>query len=763
MSHTNLPIYDFGPFRLDSTERVLLCNGQHVPLQPKAFETLLALVERHGRIVEKEELMKRVWPDTFVEEVNLAKHVSDLRRIFRQFEPTQEFIATVPKRGYRFVADLKVRMPQSEVPAPEQVIGTGIKVEAVNGWAPPAWPSYLQESKPEQEPEHPFVKVPPEPAEIAAERAPIRPAFAHRKKILGLGLAVALALTATLAYSIYRFATPKSFLARFQNVKATRLTTTGQVREVAVSPDGKYIAYLNGGSGAQLSLRLRQVATGQEVPLAQIEEGANVGKLAFSPDGNYVYYTTGPNIFSPALHRVAILGGAPRKLVDSGVNSSVSFSPTGERIVFTRGDSSTVTSELVIANADGSNEQVLASVKVPKRFSSAAWSPDGKIIACTFGRALVAVEVESGQQTIINDEPWDEFFRLSWLPDGSGLVMSARKGGEAPQVWFIPYPTGAARQLTHDLNGYYGSSLSADGRTLVALHTDSKASIWLAPGDKPDQARETMSVTRRVTAEWLGVGLSWTPDNRLLYTTDIQNATTVWTMNVSGGDQRQLSIPDDMPGISSPKLTPDGRYLLFASRHKGAAGIWRTDADGSNLRQLVTLRYAPLTFSVSPDGQWIVYVNAMTEQGVQLWKIGIDGGEPVRLTDFRARWPDISPDGKQIVCLYGDEGLETPLKYFGWIPFSGGPVTKIAEAPRSAIFPNFQFKWTPDGRAVAFLDRRDGVLNIWLLPRDGGEPRPLTQFKSNGVYAFAWSRDGQWLALWRGSRTNDVVLLSEGK
>jgi DNA-binding winged helix-turn-helix (wHTH) protein len=63
MSHPNMPIYDFGPFRLDATERVLLCNGQHVPLQPKAFETLLALVERHGHIVEKEELMKDFSPD----------------------------------------------------------------------------------------------------------------------------------------------------------------------------------------------------------------------------------------------------------------------------------------------------------------------------------------------------------------------------------------------------------------------------------------------------------------------------------------------------------------------------------------------------------------------------------------------------------------------------------------------------------------------------------------------------------------------------
>jgi Tol biopolymer transport system component/DNA-binding winged helix-turn-helix (wHTH) protein len=769
MSHPNLPIYDFGPFRLDSAQRVLLCNGQHVPLQPKAFETLLALVERHGRIVEKEELMKRVWPDTFVEEVNLAKHVSDLRRIFRQFEPTQEFIATVPKRGYRFVADLKVREPQAETPAPEQAIASNIKTEAVNGSAPPAWPAYLPESEPEQEPEHPFTIAPqPEPSEIAAERAPIRPGFA-RKKILVLGLVAGLAFIAVLGYGFYRFAAPKPFLARFQNLKATRLTASGQVRGLALSPDGKYIAYLNDGSGTQSSLRLKQVVIGQEMELVQVEREARFDGLAFSPDGNYVYYSTGPSRFSTALYRVPLLGGTPRKLTAGPVNSSVTFLPTGERFAFTRDNGNSVTSELVIANADGSNEQVLATAKKPERFMFPTWSPDGKIIACSLltspkTSTLVAVAADSGQRTIIGVETLEGVWQSRWLPDGSGVIAAANKAGEEVQLWFISYPTGQARQLSYDLDGYFGPCLSADGRTLVAARFDSKASVWLAPGDKPDQAQETTAVTRRSHSDGrIGVGLSWTPDNRLLYITEMQSATTLWTMDRSGGDQRHLPVPDGAPRISSPKLTPDGKYLLFASMHKGVGSIWRMDADGSNLRQLITLRTGPLPFDCSPDGQWIIYDNILPGQGGRLWKMRIDGSNQVQLTDVVSSWPSISPDGKQIAFSYDDKGEELRAPNFGVIPFDGGPVTKIAEIPRTARFPNYQFKWMPDGRAVAFLDQREGVSNIWTLPLSGGEPRPLTHFKSNGVYAFAWSRDGQTLALWRGNRTTDVVLLSEGK
>ncbi len=99
-------IYDFGPFRLDTSERILFRDGQYVPLMPKAFETLLALVERHGHIVEKEELMQKVWPDAFVEEVNLFKNISDLRKILGG-DGAKQYIETIPKRGYRFIAEVR--------------------------------------------------------------------------------------------------------------------------------------------------------------------------------------------------------------------------------------------------------------------------------------------------------------------------------------------------------------------------------------------------------------------------------------------------------------------------------------------------------------------------------------------------------------------------------------------------------------------------------------------------------------------------------
>src|SRR5918999_6078468 len=98
--------YEFGPFRLDRRERLLLYQGRPVQLTPKVFDTLLALVENSSRLVEKDELMKAVWPDSFVAESSLTFNVSMLRKALGQLDGERPYIETVPKRGYRFIADV---------------------------------------------------------------------------------------------------------------------------------------------------------------------------------------------------------------------------------------------------------------------------------------------------------------------------------------------------------------------------------------------------------------------------------------------------------------------------------------------------------------------------------------------------------------------------------------------------------------------------------------------------------------------------------
>src|SRR5215467_5734342 len=99
--------YEFGPFRLHAEERLLSRDRRPVPLSPKLIDTLLVLVENRGHLVDKNDLMKRVWPDAYVEEGNLNKNVFLLRRTLGQWDGGLEYIETVPRRGYRFVAPVK--------------------------------------------------------------------------------------------------------------------------------------------------------------------------------------------------------------------------------------------------------------------------------------------------------------------------------------------------------------------------------------------------------------------------------------------------------------------------------------------------------------------------------------------------------------------------------------------------------------------------------------------------------------------------------
>lgn len=107
MTRQTEQFYEFGPFRIAVSERVLLRDGQAVPLAPKVFDTLLVLVQNSGRILEKDELMKAVWPDVVVEEVNLAHNISVLRKVFANEASGQQYIETVPRRGYRFMGEVR--------------------------------------------------------------------------------------------------------------------------------------------------------------------------------------------------------------------------------------------------------------------------------------------------------------------------------------------------------------------------------------------------------------------------------------------------------------------------------------------------------------------------------------------------------------------------------------------------------------------------------------------------------------------------------
>ena len=181
------------------------------------------------------------------------------------------------------------------------------------------------------------------------------------------------------------------------------------------------------------------------------------------------------------------------------------------------------------------------------------------------------------------------------------------------------------------------------------------------------------------------------------------------------------------------------------------------DTDGGNLKQLTGGQGDRFPQS-SPDGRWVVFHSERTGS-LRLWKVSIDGGEPVRLTDKLTSNPTVSPDGSLVACWYRDDQPNTLTKV-AIIPFAGGDPVKVLDIPSSVNIAAGP-RWTPDGRALNYIDTVNGVSNVWSLPLDGGPPKQLTDFKADQIFWFDFSRDGKQLALSRGTQTSDVVLIRD--
>jgi eukaryotic-like serine/threonine-protein kinase len=552
---------------------------------------------------------------------------------------------------------------------------------------------------------------------------------------------------------------PSAAAAPFQAFKMMRLTASGKVKDAAISPDGKYVVYSE-DDNRQQSLWVRQVATGSNVQIVRPASVEYFG-LTFSNDSNYIYFVKGEKgDFLWSLYQVSSLGGTPRKVIER-VDSAVTFSPDGRRFAFVRADPERGESALVSVNADGTGEQTVATRKNPDFFYfegivRPAWSPDGKIIACPAGSSdadgtyhnVIGVSVEDGAMKLLTSKRWTSVGQVSWLSGGGGLmIVAGDEDGISQQLWLLPYPGGEARRITNDLNRYSDVSLTSDGKAVVTVQTNRSSNIWAAPDGDAGRAKQITSGTSDSS-----LGLSWTPDGKIVYQSDATGKAELWVMNADGSDQKQLTHEGSN---YRPVVSPDGRYIVFHSLREGQANIWRMDVDGGNLKQL-THSKTNLFPDVSPDGQWVVYASINSGK-LALWKVSIEGGASIQLTDATTNLPTISPDGTYVASFYWPESME---ESHGAVILSleGGQVAKrfniLADSTNG-----FVLRWSPDGRALLHL--REDLLNVWSQPVDGGEPLQVTDFKGDQIFNFAWSRDGKSLGLARGRVAEDVVMIQD--
>jgi Tol biopolymer transport system component len=551
----------------------------------------------------------------------------------------------------------------------------------------------------------------------------------------------------------------------FDEFTIKQLTTEAiSNKAVAVSPDGRYVAYAFVEGGRE-GLRVRQVeppATVQVVPPGDVEYNG----VAFTPDGNRLFYSAYPrNPLAPAtLYAVPVLGGTPRRLVED-VDGAVTFSPDAARFAFMRGLPN-VGVALMIANADGTGERALVVRQKAFVVSACAWSPDGRTIAAaTYDQgariAIFAVDAATGAVTPIGAKQWDEVESLAWERDGRALIVAAtdRAVADAMQLWEVSIPDGSPRRITTDIAGYRRVAFTADGRTLVALRSEWRGTLWAGPSAQPDRVDRIASVPNRVSSQRR---IGWTPDGRILYTATVTGNPDVWVVRPDGTDLRQLTTSPGSDGAAV--AAPDGRYIVFLSDRDGRVRIWRMEPDGG--------RQTPLTEGqedhhpvVAGDSRYVYFARWDQAAGPVL-VVPIDGGQSAPAT--AGAWADVpagfwpvaaSPDGS---LIFGTSwNMEQGGVRVDVVPTSGqGAVRKAAMTV--AFDSDYLLSWAPDSRAITFARTTDGTSNLWRQPLDGGPAIRLTNYTGGeAIVSHAWSPDGKWLALVRGTAESHVVMLRD--
>ncbi len=576
----------------------------------------------------------------------------------------------------------------------------------------------------------------------------------HRTGAL-VGLAVLLSVGAALAYALYRFAAAREASAHFQKFTPKRLTVAGNVDNVSVSPDGKFIAYVL-SEGDKSGLWTQAITTSGGGAIVQPEKDISLSATTFSPDGDYLYYLRREKSGPTNLYQVSVLGG-PAKKVLADISSPVTFAPDGKQLAFVRATADAT--QLLVANVlDSGNERVLVTRRQPETFLNygASWSPDGQTIAIgafsTEGGALHAtvlgVAVAGGAVSPLTQQSWEHVGRVAWFRDGSGLALVAdEKAKPDAQIWQLSYPAGKAQRITTDLNRYsYNSlSLTADNGALATVQVQRNATISVAPtkdADRPQQLTAGINTYDGIH------GVAWTPDGeRIVYVSAADNNYDLYVMNRDGSSRTRLTYSPDFDWY--PTISPDGRSIVFMSKRSGKYDLWRMDIDGSNQKPLTDSGqdYYPV---FSPDGHWVVYI-----AGDLIWKVPFAGGPPVRVSDQRARYATVSPDGKRIA--YHSSGERGQV---GIIPFAGGAPEQTLDF--NPILP--WLRWSPDGHSLIYVSASQGGANLWSLPIDGRPEQQLTHFPPAGTISyFDLTPDGKQLVFSQAAEPSNAVLLSEEK
>ena len=689
----------FGAFEADVKAGELRKNGVKLRFSGQPFQVLAILLERPDEVVTREELQKRLWPDTFVDvERNLNTAVNKIREVLGDSAESPRFVETLPRRGYRFIGELQVPIPTVE---PDR-------------------------------------------------RTSRRPMWLK----IGAGVLAILviALTAFVSYRWPRQRAPRDPVV-LTAVPFTALP--GWAVQPAFSPDGSRVSFgwstekgfdLYTGKGFDLYVKV----LGSETLLRLTQHPSSFVSAAWSPDGTRIAFSRQDGADS-GIFIVPALGGPEQKLRSTpNLGSLISWSPDGKSIAFldlAAGDVypriHLLSTETLEAKPIAINPMCVAGEAMP------AFSHDGKYLAFWCFRsgneaALYFSSVPDGKPTMIVPFLFDPR-GLTWSADDTKLIYSTRgtSANELGEVWIA---NGSPKRL--GLEGVY-PSVSPKSDKLAFSSLSYPTDLW-----RRDLLHPEAPPVKVVPSSRAQYDAQYSPDGKRIALASFRSGKMgVWISDEDGSNLVQISDPNITSG--SPRWSPDGKKIAFDSLPQGRWEIYVTDFAAGKARKLMTNISPIFRPSWSRDGKWIYFIsNGPGWEGV--YRCPASGGDATLLSkDNHGFNPQESFDGKT-VYFASARPAETTLKK---LALSGQPGTESDVDPSLRVFrANY---WVLSSGGIYFVPAKASN-SVRYFDFASGRIRTIFEEEGSNVLdpGLSVSPDGRWILYSRvGGATGDIMLV----
>jgi Tol biopolymer transport system component/DNA-binding winged helix-turn-helix (wHTH) protein len=732
------PAYRFSDFTLDPANRRLTRAGVEIYLQPKAFDTLLFLVEHDRTLVTKRALLDAVWPETAVTDNALTQQISELRESLDDDARQPRFIRTVPRIGFTFIAPVDRTPLRIEGPGTARAVSSDPETAA---------------------------DAPGSPSSAVAERLdgtlvsfPTHEQSEHRGRWLVPWLTAAIVGTGVALVVLV-------FLAADAPEPRIIAVTSfpGLERFPSISPDGNFVAFTWTGPNPQgvPDLWIKEVEGDARRRLTETPEGE--GPPAWSPDGRQIAFPRGGR----GVFVVPVLGGAERKVADAG--SHVGWTRDGRSLLI-RAPGARPQSFAIyrIDLATGQRTQLTASPEGIGDFTFDV-SPDGETLAFVrFDRPGVSdiyvAPLSGGAPTRRTD--WNRSIsRVVWTPDGRNLVFAVADPPALGQSLFrIPAAGARLERGTRALhvNGMF-PSLSSASAARVAFHTlREDIGLRLLDLHGPRSGGVVQSLGPIVDSSRIDVPGPFSKDGgRITFVSDRSGSPQLWAANRDGSALRQVTRLQAVE-IVAGAWSPDERQIVIDATVDGNSDIYVIDAEDGRARRLTTEPSLDTYPSWSGDGRWI-YFNSTRSGTVEVWKAPADGGAAVRVTQHGGVQAKEVPGSRSLFYLdrppLGAGGMSQPgtLKH---VPTDGGGEVAVLDRVRFGL-------WSVTDEGIVFLtvERDFDALDFYAFSdrrvrRLGQLPERVSRIA--GYAQLRTSRDGRWAMINVTDHLEGDVMVADG-